>query len=55
MVENPLSNAGNVGLVPAQGTTTPHAVRDLGPCANQEKQQKTPEAAAEAQGSQINR
>ena len=33
MVKNPPCNAGNMGLIPGQGTKVPHAVEQLGTCA----------------------
>ena len=31
MVKNPPSNAGDVGLIPGQGTKIPHAVQPVSP------------------------
>ena len=33
VVKNPPSSAGDMGLIPGQGTNTPHAKGQLGPCA----------------------
>ena len=33
VVKNPPSNAGDMGLIPGQGTKTPHALGQLSPCA----------------------
>ena len=41
MVKNPLSNAGDMGSIPGQGTTIPHAAGQLSPCATG----KSPRAA----------
>ena len=33
MVKNPSANAGDVGLIPCQGTRIPHAAEELNLCA----------------------
>ena len=47
MVNNPPSNAGDVGLIPGGGTKIPHAAGQLSPCATTREpksQRNTPQA-----------
>ena len=45
MVKNPPSNAGDVGLIPGQGTKIPHAAGQLSPHSSARAPQLRPDAA----------
>ena len=57
LVKNPPCNAGDVGLIPAWGTTIPHATEQLHPCTTTGEpvcpNEKIPRAAIKTQCSQI--